>query len=334
VPVVQYRRMVNVEELHSLGQVVTRPNTFFVGAPKCGTTALATYLGEHRQVFFSTPKELNYFNRDAPTAYRRQALGGKLIEDDNQYLEYFRDARAEHRVVAEGSVWYLSSRRALESIAKFNPEARVIVMLRNPIDMAISIHAQEIASFNEDVSDFRTAWGLQEARACGRSIPLLCQAPGHLQYRDACSLGTQFKQALAIFGRSRCHPILYDDFAAEPIAVWAELLEFLGLEPDGRAEFPRINERREYRFHLLSLALLVRPPFWLLRTTASLKRLLGLQSLGIRPFIAKHNAVRPAPMSLDPEFRSRLLSDFLPEITMLETILGRDLSHWRSVQAN
>lgn len=312
---------------------MTRPNTFVVGAPKCGTTALTTYLREHRQVFFSTPKELNYFSRDESISYRRRSLGGGVIETDDQYLEFFRDARANHRVVAEGSVWYLSSRVALEAIAEFNPEARVVVMLRNPVDMAVSLHAEEIASFNEDVRDFPTAWDLQEERACGRSIPRLCLAPSHLQFRDVCSLGTQFERALATFGRSRCHPILFDDLAAEPAAVWAGLLEFLGLEPDGRTDFPRINERRAHRFAPLSLALLARPPFWLLRAATSLKRALGLQSLGIRPFVVKHNVRRPAPVSLDPEFRSRLVSELSAEIDMLETILGRDLGHWRRVQA-
>jgi Sulfotransferase family len=310
------------------------PNTFLVGAPKCGTTALATYLSQHPQVFFSTPKELNYFNQDTPASYRRRAQGGKLIESDDQYLEFFRGARADHRIVAEGSVWYLSSRVALESIARFRPEARVVVMLRNPVDMAFSLHAEEVASFNEDISDFPTAWGLQEARARGRSVPRLCLAPSHLQYRDACSLGTQLERAFATFGRSQCKAILFDDFAAEPATAWAGLPEFLGLEPDGRTDFPRINERRAHRIALLSLALLVRPPFWLLRTAASLKRVIGLESLGIRPFVAKHNVAPPSPVWLDLEFRSRLVSEFLPQIAMLETTLGRDLSHWRRVEGS
>jgi hypothetical protein len=324
---------IDASERRSRGGALTRPNTFVVGAPKCGTTALTTYLRQHRQVFVSTPKELNYFNRDAPALYRRRALGGELIESDDQYLEFFRDARADHRVVAEGSVWYLSSAVALESIAKFNPDARMIVMLRNPVDMAVSLHAEEIASFNEDVGDFRTAWGLQEERARGQSIPRFCLAPRHLQYREVCSLGTQFERALAIFGRARCYPILFDDLDAEPAAVWAGLLEFLGLEPDGRTDFPRINERRAHRFPLLSLALVARPPLWLLRTATSFKRALGLQSLGIRPFVAKHNFAPSAPASLEPEFHRRLVADFLPEIVLLEKALGRDLGHWRTAQA-
>lgn len=111
-----------------------RPNTFIVGAPKCGTTALSTYLSEHREVFLSDPKEPNYFCSDLP---ERQVVS--QMED---YLTLFEGALDGHSVVMEASTWYLVSRVAVANIMEFEPRARLIVMVRNPIDLVHSLHWQ------------------------------------------------------------------------------------------------------------------------------------------------------------------------------------------------
>lgn len=102
-----------------------RPNFFILGAPKAGTTAMAQWLSEHPDVFMSAIKEPQFFNADHGGGFE-----GGLAE----YLKLFAAASARHRVIGEGTVWYLYSRVAVKTILDVSPSARFLVMLRNPVD--------------------------------------------------------------------------------------------------------------------------------------------------------------------------------------------------------
>ena len=73
-------------------------------------------------------------------------------------------------------------------ILEFNPQAKFIVMIRNPADMYPSVHSQLLYERQENVG-VEAAWNLQELRKAGEKIPLLCREPKLLQYGDACKLG-------------------------------------------------------------------------------------------------------------------------------------------------
>src|SRR4030042_1995639 len=104
-----------------------KPNFFIIGGPRCGTTALSEYLRGNREVFFSEPKELNFFFTDFNPKYR-------LCTDENVYLgKYFSEA-GQYRAVGEGTPWYLYSKEAVPNILRFNHSAKFIVMIRNPVD--------------------------------------------------------------------------------------------------------------------------------------------------------------------------------------------------------
>src|SRR3546814_12058099 len=98
---------------------------------------MASYLGQHPEIFFSDPKEPLFFGRDLYHTWR--------LEDFDAYLDLFAGAR-EARWIGEGTVWYLYSRRAAEEIKSFAPHAKIIVMLRNPIDVIYSLHGQFLFS--------------------------------------------------------------------------------------------------------------------------------------------------------------------------------------------
>ena len=138
-----------------------RPNFFILGAPKCGTTALSEYLREHPRAFVSQPKEPHYFCGDFDYYY----APGQRSEE--HYLRLFDAATDDHLAVGEASVWYLYSADAARNIAAFDPATRVIVMLRNPVDLVPSLHSQLLYMLDEDEPDPARAWELQEARRRG-----------------------------------------------------------------------------------------------------------------------------------------------------------------------
>ena len=141
---------------------MTLPNFFIVGAPKCGTTALYAYLAQHPDVFMSDPKEPHYFGSDLDFRYRRRP-------SDQQYRSYFAGA-GDRRRIGEGSVWYLYSECAADEIGQAVPDARIIVMLRDPVEMIPSLHSQFVYNGHEDLA-LADALAAEEDRAQGRRIP-------------------------------------------------------------------------------------------------------------------------------------------------------------------
>jgi Sulfotransferase domain len=138
-----------------------KPNFFILGAPKCGTTSMAEWLRTHPNIFVSPNKEPNFFNtHDGPRLYT-----------SDQYEALFRGANDEHVAVGEASALYLSSSEAVINIMRYKPDARFIVMVRNPAEMAPSYHAELVLHGAENVKDFVTAWHLQESRRLGRNLP-------------------------------------------------------------------------------------------------------------------------------------------------------------------
>jgi len=192
-----------------------KPNFFIVGAPKCGTTALSEYLKSHPQAFFSDIKEPNYFNTDFSESFRTQNAR-RFLRNEGDYLTLFRQATEQHRAIGEGTVWYLYSQEAIKNIQTFNPNSKIIVMLRNPIDLAYSLYRQQVYSFHEKVDDFETAWRLQERRERGESIPRNCLEPKVLLYQKICMLGSQLNRLYKVFPKDQVATIFFEDFKNKP----------------------------------------------------------------------------------------------------------------------
>ena len=121
-----------------------RPNFFIVGAPKCGTTALYQYLNEHPQIYMSDIKEPAYF---------RQRSNFKTEAD---YLALFAGARDEIRL-GEATPSYLRSPEATEAIYRFDPDAKIIIMLRDPVSLMMSTYSQDRVMGREKSPTFAEA---------------------------------------------------------------------------------------------------------------------------------------------------------------------------------
>lgn len=139
---------------------MTRPNFFIVGAPKCGTTSLYEYLRSHPQVFMPEKKEPEHFSDDLDW---RNVMLRHRVADRDDYLSLFDPAPAHAAAVGEASTWYLFSEAAAGAIHDFNPEARIIIMLRDPVKMMYSLHGQFLKDCNEVIEDFAQAIAAEPA---------------------------------------------------------------------------------------------------------------------------------------------------------------------------
>jgi hypothetical protein len=300
--------------------VAARPSFFIVGAPKCGTTALYEYLRPHPNIFMPEIKEPHYFARDLGTYPR--------IKAPEDYQAIFAPATAQHLRLGEASVYYLRSTVAIPAIREFNPDARLIAMFRNPVDMVYSLHSQLLHVSEETVADFETAWRLQERRARGLDLPPRIRSPLLVQYADIGRFGTQVERVLSCFPREQVKLILYDDFADSPQRIYDEVIEFLGLPHDGRTEFPRINENKGVRLAWLR-RFYRKPPPVLRQAVRSLKRALGGETLSAaKKKLVSLNTVREQRAPLPPALRAEIAAGFREEVALLGRLMNRDLSHW------
>jgi hypothetical protein len=267
-------------------------------------------------VFFSPRKEVHYFATNLPN-YRR-------VTREADYLSFFSAATPQHKALGEGSVYYLYSGLALENIRAFNPDARVIVMLRNPIDLVYSLHSQLLYSCNEDEPDFTRAWELQRARERGVHVPPTCRDPKVLLYEKVGMLGAQCERLLEIFPRDQVKFILAEDFRSRTPTVYRETLEFLGVEPQDRQDFKFVNESKTHRSRLLG-RFTQRPPAGIARLARTGARVLGVERFGIMRRLRDLNRERRVRQPLDEAFRCRLADVFREDTARLARLIGHNL---------
>lgn len=207
-----------------------KPNFFLIGASKCGTSALASYLREHPAVCFSDPKEPNFFNNDLhPNTYASFA----------EYYERVFQNPEQYSLVGEGSVRYIYSQTAVPNILTHNPKAKLIVMLRNPVDMCESWYYEQRAAGREDAPTLEAGWRRDHAPQEDDDAHV------HLRhYQSFCRLGEQLARVYAHAAREQVLVLFYDDFARDSAATYRAALSFLGAHDDGRTDFPVVNKSR------------------------------------------------------------------------------------------
>jgi hypothetical protein len=292
-----------------------RPDFFIVGAPRCGTTALYVYLRQHPQVFMPEHKEPMYFGADLTQLHER------LSERD--YLALFTGATDGQRV-GEASTWYLCSESAASEIAHFAPDAQIVIMLRNPVDVMYSLHRELVFYRGEPIDDFEEALAAEEDRRQGRRLGP-SRRPEALFYRRTVRFADQVQRYLETFGPERVKTILFDDFVADTPAEYAKVLRFLRVDDAFRPEFLRVNESKLPRNRGLQ-ALVVRPPGPLARLVPIIRRFpLAHQ---VRAAILSLNSRAEKRPAMSIELRRRLTLELAPEVDRLGEMIGRDLSAW------
>ncbi len=292
-----------VDPMTAPAGAVVRPNFFLVGAPRSGTSAMYSLLKQHPEAYLAILKEPHFFGTDL-------TIQPHTIRDRELYLSMFAEA-GDHKCVGEGSVWYLSSRRAAEEIRAFSPEARIVALLRNPTEMAYSLYHLYRRTGNEELPTFEEALAAQDERCEGRRIPAATYFPEGLQYVEAARAADKVERYFAAFGRERVRIVLFEDFRRDNARVYREVLEFLGIDP---GFVPELNPARAAaRIQEMAIR-------QLRRTDPRVRRKIGREGL------RQHASPEREPLS--PELKARLREIFRPDVAALSELLGRDLSHW------
>ena len=280
-----------------------RPNFFIAGAPCSGAGSLVLSLKQHPQVCVSLLEEPHFFGADLT----RTPFG---IRDEDVYLELFEVAH-ERPFRGEASVWYLSSLQAPYEIRAYSPEAKVVLVLREPAEMAWVLHDLHVRNGKEDLESFEEALAVEGERRRGRKLPPGAHFPEGLQYTEAARYAPKVERWLDVFGVENVCCVLFDDLAADPERTARRVLGFLGADP----EAPLALEREEARERVRMMEV----------------RQLRAASEAVRRRFRVERSRRteePPERPLDGGVARRLRERLAGETLWLGDLIGRDLEGW------
>ena len=307
------------------------PDFFIVGHHKSGTTALYEMLSQHPEIFMSDIKEPRFLAADMRARFT-PPRGRRLPETLEEYLSLF-SAAAPGQRAGEASPSYLFSHTSAAEIARLQPEARVIAILREPASFLHSLHLQLLRSHVESEKNLLKAIALEDARREGRHIPPRSHLPQLLQYSDHVTYADQLRRYHDQFPPEQVKVLIYEDFRDDNEGTLREMLRFLEVDEDHPLERVNVKQTtttmRSQQLDDLVLALTLGRSGRSRRARAALKALAPRRVRREALRVLRRRAVldRAAP----PEQRTmeELRLRYQPEVARLGEYLGRDmLARW------
>jgi Sulfotransferase family len=292
-----------------------------VGQPKSGTTALAEFLARHPQICMSFPKEPVYFATDlmeeSDAFYgSRRYFEFRTEQDYEALFEHCR--RGQLR--GEASTPYLLSKVAASNIGTVNPDAKIIVMLREPVSFMHSLHMEYLNETLEDETDFARALEKEALRKAGRCIPARVRCPSYLFYRERARYSGQLARYYAVFPRENILVMTMEEFRGDNERHYRNALGLLGVDPHYVPAFGVVHASRAPRSRRLNQLL----------NTPAFKRVL-FKALGPRRYTTLQKRVAGVVMKeeprpeLAPALERELRDEFGAEVDRVSELVGRDL---------
>ncbi|WP_029520545.1 sulfotransferase [Persephonella sp. IF05-L8] len=286
-------------------------NLFIVGAEKSATTFIAKYLSKHKDIYFPIIKEPQFFSTDILPEYPdekklfnlpknkwNEYLHHAYIRDEGLYLELYKDSE-NYKYRGDASVSYLFSKVAAREIYKHNPDAKIIISLRNPIERAFS-------AYKMDVTIGRVSVPFEQAL---KEIPRYIQRSLYFE---------QVKRYYDIFPKENIHIILFDDLKKDPQKVLNDIFGFLKLEPIYFVEFKRENVSYKPKNVTINYILYKTGIKNFLKKVIPQKYKEKLKSY----FYEEFNE------SLNPGIYNNLLDIFAKDVIKLSHLIDKDLNKW------
>jgi hypothetical protein len=279
-----------------------------VAAPRSGTTWLFEALRQHRSIHVPAAKELNFFN---------EAFLGHMEFKYSRGIAYYRrqfDGASSDALLGDVSPTYYVDPRAAQRIHQHFPNARIVCLLRNPVEVVYSTYLKTRA-YHPVPSTFRSA--IEE----------------HPEFLE---LGYYFKHLIRyceLFPMEHIYLQTYEAFFGSAAAECAALYRFLGVDDKVRPTVlgERVNARKEVRWpavvrlrHTLQMALNH-------RAALPLKRWLTRSNLlmAVDKRMAESNLRQSSLPALEEDARRRLADLYRNDTDQLQRLFGLDLDVWR-----
>lgn len=288
------------------------PNFLIVGVQKAGTTSIYNYLQEHPQIFMSKVKETNFLEKDWENLppEKRNKNGIVTVE---KYAELFRDVKDE-KAIGEASPNYLFHYESSAArIKKYVPEAKLIVVLRNPVERAYSDHLMHL----RDAIGYRSL--SEQIKHSAHKSFILRKGFYYLPLKH------YFEQ----FGREQIQVFFYEDLCKNPQDFMQEMYKFLGVDDEftpnttKKAQVAKVPKNQTINNLLQRKNMLRNTVAKIMKTVVPLKT---RQKLRDRLIELNSHAKQEVPLS--QEERQELIELYREDILKLQDLVERDLSSW------
>jgi len=289
-----------------------KPNFFVVGAARAGTTTLYSYLQQHSKVFM--PEDKLY---KEPAFFSSLRKGMRL----ENYLNIFKNADDRHQCIGEASTAYLTDPTSAKKIYKYNPNAKIIIILRNPADRAYSLYTWMVQEGYEWANSFERALQLESTRK-NKNIPNLFEPEYYWNYMYYSS-GLYFKQIKLyydLFDKVNIFVIKFDELVKNPNSVYRKVCYFLNISYES-ISIEKKNESKSVYSSILS--------FFGRKINNNISRFKSIffdisnkhQRDKIIYLLQRNNK----PNRLDKILRKKLLYNYKEDIENVYTLTGIDL---------
>lgn len=286
------------------------PDFFVVGAAKCGTTSLVNMLKQHPDIFIPNFKEPFYYTT------------GFGVDNVEEYVSLYEGVSKSH-MCGDATTAYLFERESAIKIKSDVPNAYIIILLRNPSDMAYSFwqynttHGCENLPFIDAISE--------HARAYRKSDKFKDECSDwwcNYLYTERAKYYQQVKNYIEIFGHEKVKIIIFERFIKEPKLVCSDLFRFLNVDDSFEPEIMKSNEGGEMRFSWIKWLRNQKYPF--------LKKLIPLHvRASMRRFTRDIN-VKKEKQKVRMDLKTRQICNdcFESDINELRSFLGDDIVEW------
>jgi Sulfotransferase domain. len=294
-----------------------RPDFFIVGAAKCGTTSLANYLAQHTDIYIPALKEPKFFsiadNRFPHNGPGDTVSDAKVIKVQSDYESLFLPGE-NYAAKGEASVDYLYFEGVPERIKRYNPSAKIIIVLRNPAKRAFSNYIHMVRDQREMLS-FEDALENEEKRKAKNWEFFWL-------YKELGFYSSQVERYVRCFGPNQVHVVLFEEINKDPIKVVQDLYLALGVDSDFKPDVsPRFNisgiPEKKWLHSLLNRQNLLKTLVTPLLPVTFRKNL--------RKKISDSNLKKS---EIDPVTYKKLLNLYQRDIVRLQTLIKKDVTGW------
>ena len=298
-----------------------QPSFFIIGMPRSGTTTLYHYLSQHPDIFMSHPKEPNYFNKDNVVEaldWMPNNTPFPFTKTEEEYLKLFNKAKG--KISGEATINYFYSEDAPKLIKKFNPDAKLILIIREPISFLESFYNQLFFIGLETIPSFTEALDAEKERKEGHNIPKTARYPSQLHYSDKIRYLHHINRWLDHFPREQLKILIYDDFKENNLQYYKEILNFLEQDTTFSPNIEWTNTKK----------ILKTPSLQTLSKRIS-SRNRQIQSLLPKPLYKLSKTIYDSLLksknnkNISPQLKKELRQKYKKEVENLSTFLDRDL---------
>lgn len=295
------------------------PDFFLIGAAKAGTTALFYYLKQHPAIYACPLLEPNYFAlQGQKPAFSgpgdKEAVNQHSITDLESYELLFQDVAIE-QVAGEVSPLYLYHPETAHRISQQVPMAKLIVILRDPVERAYSSFLHLRRDGREPCEFFEDALAEEDRR--------IAAGWEHLWHYKAMGFyAEQLERYLTHFSRSQMLILLHDDFKRRPVETLQQIFAFLGIDTSFEPDMSRrLNQSGIPKMQLLQQ---------MVSSRGMAKRMLAR----VLPETIKSRLVTQVQQwnlekpTMKPAIKKALRSEYQSDVLRLQKMLQIDLSAW------